>query len=67
MDPFVTEDGSSTLFSKQYNQYYHNPNGALSESQTVFIERLNIEPFLQVNNSALRILKWVLAQDSIFY
>ena len=57
VDPFVTEDGSSTLFSKQYNQYYHNPNGALSESQTVFIERLNIETFLKANNSTLRIFE----------
>lgn len=57
VDPFVTEDGSTTLFSKQYNQYYHNPNGALSESQTVFIERLKIQEHLRVYNGQLRIFE----------
>jgi len=57
VDPFVTEDGSTTLFSKQYNQYYHNPNGALSESQTVFIERLKIQEHLKVYNGQLRIFE----------
>ena len=55
--PFVTKDGSSTLFSKRYNQYYHNPNGALSESQTVFIKRLNIEAYLQAHDGELRVFE----------
>lgn len=33
-----TKDGSSTLYSEEYQQYYHNPNGAASESQYVFFE-----------------------------
>ena len=67
VDPFVTKDGSSTLFSKRYNQYYHNPNGALSESQTVFIKRLNIEAHLHKHDVNLEFLKWALARDLISY
>ena len=55
--PFVTKDGSSTLFSKHYNQYYHNPNGALAESQTVFIKRLNIDDYLKAHNGELMIFE----------
>lgn len=35
----TTKDGSSTLYSQEYDQYYHNPNGAASESLYVFFER----------------------------
>lgn len=37
-DHHITKDGSSTLYSKTYNQYYHNPNGSVSESKYVFFE-----------------------------
>ena len=37
-DHHITKDGSSTLFSNKYNQYYHNPNGSFSESKHVFFE-----------------------------
>jgi tRNA U34 5-methylaminomethyl-2-thiouridine-forming methyltransferase MnmC len=33
-----TKDGSSTLYSSQFEQFYHNPNGAVSESKFVFFE-----------------------------
>jgi tRNA U34 5-methylaminomethyl-2-thiouridine-forming methyltransferase MnmC len=33
-----TKDGSSTLYSDKYNQFYHNPNGAATESIHVFFE-----------------------------
>ncbi|MEQ8523607.1 tRNA (5-methylaminomethyl-2-thiouridine)(34)-methyltransferase MnmD [Gracilimonas sp.] len=33
-----TKDGSSTLYSDQFEQFYHNPNGAASESLHVFFE-----------------------------
>ena len=66
VDPFVTKDGSSTLFSKRYNQYYHNPNG-LSESQTVFIKRLNIKHIFINMMVNLEFLKWALARDLISY
>ena len=34
-----TRDGSHTLFSQQFDQYYHNPNGAVAESKHVFFEQ----------------------------
>jgi tRNA U34 5-methylaminomethyl-2-thiouridine-forming methyltransferase MnmC len=34
----LTKDGSSTLYSHQFGQYYHNPNGAITESRHVFFE-----------------------------
>lgn len=38
LDLFLTKDGSSTLFSNQFGQYYHNPNGAVSENIYIFFE-----------------------------
>jgi tRNA U34 5-methylaminomethyl-2-thiouridine-forming methyltransferase MnmC len=37
-DHHITKDGSSTLYSNTFNQYYHNPNGSISESRYVFFE-----------------------------
>lgn len=37
-DHHITKDGSSTLYSNTFNQYYHNPNGSFSESKHVFFE-----------------------------
>lgn len=34
-----TNDGSHTLFSVRFDQYYHNPNGAVSESRHVFFKQ----------------------------
>lgn len=34
----ITEDGSASLYSNTYNQCYHNPNGAVSESKHIFLE-----------------------------
>lgn len=37
-EPIQTEDGSNTLFSKKYNQHYHNPDdGAINEALTKHI------------------------------
>lgn len=33
-----TNDGSHTLFSKQFNEIYHSRHGAVAESQHIFIE-----------------------------
>lgn len=33
-----TKDGSTTLYSSKFDQHYHNPNGAVSESRIVFFE-----------------------------
>lgn len=32
----LCEDGSHTLFSQSFRQYFHNPNGAIAESRHVF-------------------------------
>jgi len=46
-DHHITKDGSSTLYSNTYNQYYHNPNGSVSESKHVFFETPKIPDALQ--------------------
>ena len=33
----TTDDGSSTIFLPQFNEYYHSKYGAVSESEHVFI------------------------------
>lgn len=35
----ATDDGSHTLYSPQFDQYYHNPNGAVAESRHNFFEK----------------------------
>lgn len=35
---FLTEDGSSSLFSNQFETLYHSKHGALNESRHVFIQ-----------------------------
>lgn len=34
-----TRDGSHTVYSPQFDQHYHNPNGAVSESRYLFFEQ----------------------------
>jgi tRNA U34 5-methylaminomethyl-2-thiouridine-forming methyltransferase MnmC len=34
----ITDDGSATLYSPEFNQYYHSVRGAMSETQRVYIE-----------------------------
>lgn len=34
-----TRDGSHTVYSPQFDQHYHNPNGAIAESRYVFFEQ----------------------------
>ncbi|MDA0671527.1 MAG: tRNA (5-methylaminomethyl-2-thiouridine)(34)-methyltransferase MnmD [Bacteroidetes bacterium] len=41
-----TVDGSDTLFASAFGQHYHNPNGALAESQHVFFKPLGLIPDL---------------------
>ena len=43
----ITKDGSSTLFSDHFRQFYHNPNGAASESLHVFFEKPGVIDFLK--------------------
>ncbi|HLR76163.1 MAG TPA: tRNA (5-methylaminomethyl-2-thiouridine)(34)-methyltransferase MnmD [Balneolaceae bacterium] len=42
-----TEDGSPTLYSEQFRQYYHNPGGAVSESKHVFFENNGLSDALK--------------------
>lgn len=54
----TTKDGSSTLYSDQYEQYYHNPNGAATESRYVFFERSGlVEALHQAPDTNLSILE----------
>jgi tRNA U34 5-methylaminomethyl-2-thiouridine-forming methyltransferase MnmC len=38
LQPVPTADGSLTLYSPQFNQWYHSVHGALEESRRVFLE-----------------------------
>lgn len=46
-----TKDGSSTLYSEKFDQYYHNPNGAASESLYVFFEQSGLNRVLNTASS----------------
>lgn len=35
---YFCKDGSHTLYSDKYKQFYHNPNGAIAESRHVFFD-----------------------------
>lgn len=51
-----TKDGSSTLYSSEFDQYYHNPNGAATESLYVFFEQPGLIEFLP-NADSITILE----------
>lgn len=53
MNPKIqrTKDGSSTLYSDQFDQFYHNPNGAATESVHVFFETSGLLEFLNQASS----------------
>src|SRR5690554_812497 len=51
-----SKDGSSTLYSSQFQQFYHNPNGAVTESLHVFFESPGVIDFIK-NNSEISILE----------
>jgi tRNA U34 5-methylaminomethyl-2-thiouridine-forming methyltransferase MnmC len=42
----ITEDGSHSLYSAQFNQQYHSLHGALSESEHIYIN-LGLRPALE--------------------
>ena len=52
-DHHITKDGSSTLYSNTYNQYFHNPNGSVSESKYVFFETPNVPNALTKNEKVV--------------
>ncbi len=39
-----TDDGSATLFVPELNEHYHSTKGARTESQHIFIDRLELYP-----------------------
>lgn len=47
----ITKDGSSTLYSDQYKQHYHNPNGAVGESRHVFFQQSGFIDALRTKNA----------------
>ncbi len=56
LKPHITRDGSSTLWSERFGQYYHNPNGAEAESREVFFDRGGVCADLQAGRP-VRILE----------
>ncbi|MAL17348.1 MAG: hypothetical protein CL670_16115 [Balneola sp.] len=46
-----TKDGSSTLYSDTFEQFYHNPNGAATESLYVFFEKSGLINYLKTADS----------------
>ena len=47
----VTKDGSSTFYSNEFGQYYHNPNGSVSESEYVFFEASGLSEVINKRSS----------------
>ncbi len=45
-----TKDGSTSLYSPRFNQHYHNPNGAVSESRHVFFDLPGTARALEIND-----------------
>ncbi|HAC14484.1 MAG TPA: hypothetical protein DCE78_00850, partial [Bacteroidetes bacterium] len=50
------KDGSHTLFSEQFGQFYHNPNGAVAESWHVFFDQSDLRERLK-SGTDVRILE----------
>jgi tRNA U34 5-methylaminomethyl-2-thiouridine-forming methyltransferase MnmC len=46
----TTRDGSHTIYSSQFDQHYHNPNGAVAESKHVFFEQTELLDDLKNGN-----------------
>lgn len=46
----LSKDGSSTLYSNHFGQFYHNPNGAISESIQVFFESTGLLNHIRKDN-----------------
>lgn len=54
-EPYMTGDGSSTLYSPRFDEHYHSVHGAIQESRHVFLEA-GLRPFL-TRESAVRIFE----------
>ncbi len=49
-------DGSHTLYSEKFGQFYHNPNGAIAESWHIFFDQSNLRERLAAHEP-VRILE----------
>lgn len=56
-DHHISKDGSSTLYSQQFGQYYHNPNGAISESKQVFFETSGLLETFETDSKSVSIFE----------
>lgn len=45
----TTRDGSHTLYSEQFDQHYHNPNGAVAETRHNFFKKNGLNRRLEEN------------------
>lgn len=52
-----SKDGSSTLYSNEFQQFYHNPNGAISESRHVFFEKSGVLEVLKSSEKPISIFE----------
>lgn len=52
-----SKDGSSTLYSKDFGQFYHNPNGAVTESRHVFFDTPGLTKFLNTAQESLSVFE----------
>lgn len=53
----MTMDGSHTLYSKHFKSTYHSMNGAIQESQFIFIDKGLKYYFQEVQSESVRILE----------
>ena len=44
MKKIITDDGSTTLYSEKYKEYFHTKSGALEESFEKFVKPCKLEP-----------------------
>lgn len=53
----LSKDGSSTVYSSKFQQYYHNPNGAVTESRYIFFESSGIIDQLEASLHPIHIFE----------
>ena len=55
---FITKDGSPTLYSSDFEAYYHSTHGALQESLHVYIDKGLIYQLKKIPNRTLDVLEY---------
>ena len=51
MEIVFSNDGSNTIFSSEFDEFYHSPRGAISESNYVYIKN-GLEEYIKRTNSS---------------